>query len=301
MKRTPFLILTSLALFLGSCTNEETRIDASGSFETVEIIVSAEASGKIESFDIHEGDQVKEGQILGKIETDLLELKKEQLLSSREALKNRIVEIPVQTAALNQQIVTLKTEKIRIENLLKSDAINTKQLDDINAQLAMMEKQLYAQKVSLKNGNQGILNEMDALDSRIAQLEIQIENAVITSPISGSVLVKYAEKGEFTATGKGLLKLADMDQMYLRVYISSGQLDKVKLGQDVTVLSDFGDSEFRDYRGKLIWISDKAEFTPKTVQTKDERANLTYAVKVAVPNDGFLKIGMYGGIILDRE
>ncbi|OQY34082.1 MAG: hypothetical protein B6241_06270 [Spirochaetaceae bacterium 4572_59] len=301
MKQIRFIVLTFLTLLLSSCANEEARIDASGSFEALEIIVSAEATGKIESLDIHEGDQLKEGQVLGKIETVLLELKREQLLASREGMKSRIMNIPIQTAALSQEIETLKAEKIRIENLLKSDAVNTKQLDDIKAQLAMMEKQIYARKVSLNNANQEIQNEMAALNSQIAQVDEQIKNSLICSPITGSVLVKYAEKGEFTINGKGLFKLADLDQMYLRAYITSGQLSRVKLGQTITVLSDFGDKEFRNYKGRITWISDKAEFTPKTVQTKDERANLTYALKVSVPNDGFLKIGMYGGIILDDE
>ena len=196
MKKDIAISLIFALIILTSCSDEEARIDASGSFETVEILVSAEASGKIEVFSVQEGDSVTEGQILGQIDSYQTELKREQLLSSLEGLKSRIVDVKVQTAPLSQQVETLKKEKGRIENLLKSDAVNTKQLDDINAQLAMAEKQLYAQKVSLNNANRGISNEIDALISQIAQLDDQIEKAAITSPVSGSVLVKYSEKGE---------------------------------------------------------------------------------------------------------
>ena len=301
MKKILLILTIVSALLLTSCTDTEERIDASGSFEAVEITVSAEATGKISSFNISEGDQVEKGQILGQIETTLLTLKKEQSLSSREGMKSRLVDIPVQTAALIQQLETLESEKVRIENLLRSDAVNTKQLDDINAQMAMMEKQLQAQTVSLKNSNSALRSEMAALDSQIAQLDEQIENAAIASPLKGTILVKYAEEGEYTANGKALIKIADLDQMFLRAYVTSGQLSRIKLGQTVTVLSDFGEESFREYAGTITWVSDEAEFTPKTVQTRDERANLSYAVKVSVSNDGFLKIGMYGGIILNDE
>jgi HlyD family secretion protein len=288
------LLLTGL--LFSSCGHNSFVIDASGAFEAVEILVSAEATGQIVELNLLEGESIEEGSIVGRIDTRQLELKKEQLLASSESLKSRIVDVVIQTASLKEQVDTVKKEKRRIENLLKSDAVNTKQLDDINGQLAALEKQLYALTVSLQNGNDGINNELIALDSQIAQMDDQIGKGTIVSPISGTVLVKYAERGELAMMGKALFKIADLDQMYLRAYITSGQLTQVRLGQDVTVLSDLGEGEYKSVTGKISWISDKAEFTPKTVQTKDERANLTYAVKVAVPNDGFLKIGMYGGI-----
>jgi HlyD family secretion protein len=296
MKKYTTTALLLAVLFFSSCGNADVEIDASGSFEAVELIVSSEASGKILELDIHEGDSVDEGSVLCRIDTVQLALKKEQLQASAQSMKSRIVDVNIQTAPLSQQIATVKKEKIRIENLIKSDAVNTKQLDDINAQLATLEKQLNAQIHSFQNGNRGISNELAAMDSQIAQLEDQIRKGRITSPISGTVLVKYAEKGELALAGKALFKIADLDQMYLRAYVTAGQLTSIKLGQKVTILSDLGVGEYKTATGKLTWISDKAEFTPKTVQTRDERANLTYAVKVAVPNDGFLKIGMYGGI-----
>jgi HlyD family secretion protein len=283
-------------LFLSSCGNRAVSIDASGSFEAVEVIVSSEATGQILELSIAEGEKIEAGSILGKIDTLQLELKKEQLLASSESVKSKIVDVGIQTASLNEQIYTAKKEKNRIENLIKSGAVNTKQLDDINAQLASLEKQLTAQTISFQNSNKGIFSELKALDSQIAQLDDQIHKGTIISPISGTVLAKYAEKGELALMGKALFKLADLDQMYLRAYVTSGQLTGLRLGQSVTVLSDRGEGQYRSMEGKITWIADKAEFTPKTVQTNDERANLTYAVKVAVPNDGYVKIGMYGGI-----
>jgi HlyD family secretion protein len=295
---TQALFLIPLLLF-SSCQNDETMLDASGSFEAVELIVSSETTGRILELDIQEGDTVQEGSLLGKIDTLQLELKKEQLLANSEGMKSKKMDIQIQTAPLQQQIQTARKEKTRIENLLKSDAVNTKQLDDINAQLILLERQLEAQKTTLQNGNKGIESELKALESQMSQLEDQINKGRIISPIGGTVLVKYAEKGELALPGKSLFKVADLNQMYLRAYITAGQLSLVKLGQSVTVLSDLGEGDYKERTGRITWISEEAEFTPKTVQTRDERANLTYAVKVAVPNDGTLKIGMYGGIRLD--
>jgi len=301
MIKNKLTILPLLALITISCSSGDSMIDASGSFEAVEVIVSAEASGKILDLGMQEGDKVTENEVLGRIDTEQLELKKKQLLASSEGMKSKYVDISIQTAPLIQQIATAKKEKTRIENLLKSDAVNTKQLDDINAQLSSLQKQLNARMTSFEKGNRGIDNELIALGSQIAQLDDQISKARITSPIKGTVLVKYSEKGEFAVMGKPLFKVADLNQMYLRAYVTSGQLTEIKLGQNVTVYSDKGEGDYNKTEGRITWISEKAEFTPKTVQTRDERANLTYAVKVAVPNDGFLKIGMYGGISLGGE
>jgi len=301
MLKNKLLLMPFLTLMIISCGDKDSMIDASGSFEAVEIIVSSEAAGKILELNIQEGDKVTENQILGRIDTVQLELKKKQLLASSESLKSRYVDISIQTAPLIQQIDTVKKEKTRIENLLKSDAVNTKQLDDINAQLSTLEKQLSAQTTSFRNANSGIQNELIALDSQIAQLDDQIARARIISPVKGTILAAYAEKGELAVMGKPLFKIADLDKMFLRAYVTSGQLTMIKQGQSITVYSDKGEGEYRTAQGRVIWISDKAEFTPKTVQTRDERANLTYAVKVSVPNDGYLKIGMYGGIALDGE
>ncbi|QEN06470.1 HlyD family efflux transporter periplasmic adaptor subunit [Oceanispirochaeta crateris] len=295
---TQALFLIPLLLF-SSCQNDETMIDASGSFEAVELFVSSETTGRILELDIQEGDTVEEGSLLGQIDTLQLKLKKEQLEATSDSIKSKKMDIQIQTAPLQQQIQTARKEKTRIENLLKSDAVNTKQLDDINAQLILLERQLEAQKTTLQNGNKGIESELKALESQMSQLEDQINKGRIISPIGGTVLVKYAERGELALPGKSLFKVADLNKMYLRAYITAGQLSLVKLGQSVTVLSDLGEGEYKALTGRITWISEEAEFTPKTVQTRDERANLTYAVKVAVPNDGTLKIGMYGGIRLN--
>jgi HlyD family secretion protein len=195
-----------------------------------------------------------------------------------------------------EQIATQKRELARFGNLVKLNAANQKQVDDIQSQLSVLEKQLAAQTELLVNNNQGISGESTALESQIAQIEDQLLKSRITSPIQGTVLTKYAEQGEFTAPGKALFKVSDMQQMYLRAYITSDQLTQLKQGQPVTVYADFGEDKMRTYPGTISWIADKAEFTPKTIQTRNERANLVYAVKIAVTNDGYLKNGMYGEV-----
>jgi HlyD family secretion protein len=202
----------------------------------------------------------------------------------------------VQIASIQQQIETAKSEKLRIERLLKSNAANQKQLDDVIAQISILEKQLEAQKSSLDITNRSIGGEISAIEIQVAQLNDQLKKCKISSPINGTVLVKYAEKGEFTAMGKPLFKIADTGNMFLRAYVTSDQLTKLKIGESIKVFADFGESENKEYTGTITWISSKSEFTPKTIQTQNERANLVYAIKVAVKNDGYLKIGMYGNI-----
>jgi HlyD family secretion protein len=225
-----------------------------------------------------------------------LYLKKLQLQLNAKAVKNQFVDISKQTAALEQQIATTKTEKRRIENLLKSEAATTKQLDDINSQIAVLEKQLEAAKTSMQQANSGVSDTESGVAVQIAQLNDQIKNSIIQSPITGTILTKYAEQGELAMPGKVLFKVADMENVYLRVYITADLLANVKIGQQVSVFADQGKSEQKKYDGTITWISDKAEFTPKTILTKNERASLVYAVKVLVKNDGYLKKGMYGEI-----
>jgi HlyD family secretion protein len=189
----------------------------------------------------------------------------------------------------------------RFEKLLQSNAANQKQVDDIKAHIALLEMQLAAQTESLENGNKSISGESSALEIQVAQVEDQLKKSIITSPISGTVLSKYAEQGEFAVQGKALFKVADISNMYLRAYITSDQITQVKIGESVKVFADFGKKEMREYSGTVTWISDKAEFTPKTIQTRNERANLVYAVKIAVKNDGYLKKGMYGQVRLRVE
>ena len=290
------IIIVLTSIILTSCTGQKDNNDASGTFEAVEIIVSAEASGKIMEFNVEEGKRLNAGQQLGFIDTIQLYLKKMQLLSSIKAVNNRQQDVSKQIAAIIEQIETQKREKERTERLISANAANKKQLDDINSQIAILEKQLSAQSSTLERGNKSITEESSALEIQVAQIDDQLNKSKITAPISGTVLVKYAEPHEITAIGKPLFKIADTGNMILRAYIVSGQISQVKTGQTVKVLSDYGDSGVREYAGTITWVSEKAEFTPKTIQTKDERANLVYAVKIAVKNDGFLKIGMYGDI-----
>ena len=285
-----------LSVLLLACTGKKHQADASGVFEAKEVLVSAKGSGEILAFNLEEGQQVVAFEPLGYIDTTQLYLKKLQLQLSAKAVKNQSVDISKQTAALEQQIETAKTEKKRIENLLKSEAATPKQLDDINAQIAVLEKQLEAAKTSMTQANCGVSDTESSMAVQIAQINDQIKNSIIQSPINGTILTKYAEQGELAMPGKVLFKVADMENIFLRVYVTADQLTNVKTGQQVTVFADHGKSEQKKYDGTITWISDKAEFTPKTILTKNERASLVYAVKILVKNDGYLRKGMYGEV-----
>ena len=292
------------AIFLSltaACGNGNGDYDASGTFESTEIIVSAEANGKIMRFNVEEGDLLKDGQEVGYIDTVQLYLKKMQLLTSVKSVQSRRSDIAKQIAATKEQIAKAEKEKKRNENLLKSNAATKKQVDDIDSQLAVLQKQLAAQISTLQNSNQSVTEESSAMEIQVAQVEDQLQKSHIISPINGTVLSKYAEAGELATQGKPLFKIADIENMYLRAYIIADQLTQMKLGQEVKVFADYGEDGKREYTGKVTWISDKAEFTPKTIQTRDERANLVYAVKIAVKNDGYLKIGMYGEVKILSE
>lgn len=295
MKRSMYLTIGAL-LLLSACGNKDGEYDASGVFETTEVLVSARGSGEVMNFRIEEGQNVEAGVQAGYIDTVQLYLKKEQLLANMKSVESRRYDVSRQIASIRQQIATQKKEQERYQNLVRSDAANQKQLDDINAQIALLEKQLAAQTETLENGNNSVSGEYAGLKAQVAQIEDQIRKSIITSPISGTVLAKYAEEGELAAQGRNLFKVADIGNMKLRVYITADQLTSLKIGQQVKVYADQGKSDRKEYLGTVVWIADKAEFTPKTIQTRDERANLVYAVKVAVQNDGYLKRGMYGEI-----
>lgn len=302
MKTTNFKmkyqILLAAVLFAGftGCKKSDSDYDASGNFETTEVTVSAEGSGKLLEFSAEEGQILQAGQQVGSIDSVQLYLRKKQLLATGKALQVRRPDVQKQIAAIEQQIATAKTEKKRIENLLKANATFQKQLDDVNAQIAVLEKQLDAQKTTLVTTNQGITEDNEGIKLQVAQLEDQLKKCHVSSPINGTVLVKYAEKGELVMPGKALFKIADTENMILRAYITNDQLSQLKIGQKVKVSCDSGSDKSKEYSGTVSWISGKAEFTPKTIETKDERANLVYAVKISVKNDGFLKIGMYGNV-----
>ncbi len=296
MKSRNLLGLCSLLALFSACGNGVPKYDATGTFETTEVLVSAEASGHLLYFDIEEGMLLKAGEEVGVVDTVQLYLKKLQLEASIKSVEEQRPDILKQVAATKEQISAVQRERNRVANLLKVGAANQKQLDDAEDQLEVLRKQLVAQNSSLSNSHQSLTWQSSSVGIQVAQVEDQLKKCHITSPITGTVLAKYAEAGELTAMGTPLFKVADTEQMYLRAYITSEQLSQVKLGQEVTVFSDYGTDEHKQYPGVVTWISDTSEFTPKTILTKNERANLVYAVKIVVHNDGLLKIGMYGGV-----
>lgn len=285
-----------LVLLAASCVEGNKAYDASGVFESTEVTVSAEGNGKILSLGLQEGDRLEAGQIVGCIDTVQLHLSEIQLEASRRAVGSGRLDISRQIAALESQIGKQRQELDRFTKLEKAGASNRKQVEDIQAQIETLERQLAAQKESLNSSNRNVSGQADALEAQIEQIRDRIRKCVITSPVAGTVLAKYSEAGEFAALGRALFKVADIDNIRLRAYITADQLTTLKLGQQVRVFADQGSSGRKEYAGTLIWISDKAEFTPKTIQTRDERANLVYAVKIAVENDGLIKLGMYGDI-----
>ncbi|MDD2482289.1 MAG: HlyD family efflux transporter periplasmic adaptor subunit [Lutispora sp.] len=291
------LLLIPILILFASCANGTKDFDASGVFEAKEIIVSSEVNGKILSLNIEEGQEHEQGQEYGLIDTLQLYLKRQQLLYSIEAIGGRAIDVNTQIASLKEQISKMKVEKQRIETLLKKNAANQKQLDDINSNISVAEKQLLAQVSSFEKGNKSISSEESSFRVQVLQINDQLEKCKIKSPIKGRVLLKYSEQGEILGVGRPIFKISDVDNMILRIYITSSQLTQVKLDQEIKVFADFG-KERKEYKGKISWISSKAEFTPKSIQVKDDRDNLVYAVKVMVKNDGYLKIGMYGDVKL---
>lgn len=298
------------ALVLTACNSHKLQTDASGVFESDEVIVSAEQNGKILSFGIQEGDSLTRGQVIGQIDVKGIELQKEQVQATITALAQKTTNPTPQTLLVQRQLDVTKAqlaqqyrERTRTQNLLKADAATQKQLDDINAQIDQLEKQagVFEQQLRLDQSNIATQNrtvyaEKNPLEKSAAQYQDQIDKGQIVNPLSGTVLTKYAMAGEMATTGKALYKIANLDTITLRAYITGAQLTGVRLGQTVQVYADKGTGEYRQYSGAVSWISDKAEFTPKTIQTRDERANLVYAVKIRVKNDGLLKLGMYGEV-----
>ncbi|MEG1036936.1 MAG: HlyD family efflux transporter periplasmic adaptor subunit [Mucinivorans sp.] len=296
-----FLPYIATASLLVGCATSEVEWDASGTFEATEIIVSAEENGKIEQLNLVDGEQLLAGQIVGKIDTVQLYLQKEQLIASRSAASARRQDLAKQIAATEQQIQWQRDEMKRFTKLVAQNAATQKQVDDIANQISVLDKQLIAQRSTIEKANQGVTDDSRAMEIQIDQIDDRLKKCRIVSPIDGTVLVRYAEQGEFTGVGKPLFSLANLNQIYLRAYITANLLTQMKIGQQVSVYSDFGAKEQRKYEGIVEWISSRAEFTPKTVQTRDERANLVYAVKIAVQNDGYLKIGMYGQMKISNE
>ena len=294
MKKVLYIAVSLLAI---ACS-KEAEFDAQGTFEATEVVVSSEATGRILNFDIKEGMTIVANQAVGTIDSLQLHLQRKQLLAQQSALLTSRPDVKKQVASLREQIVKQKSELRRVENMLSDGAATQKQKDDIEAQIKILEGQSEATLSTLSKNTSTINDNSVALEAQIAALDDRISKCRILSPVGGTVLVKYAEAGELASVGKPLMKIADLKNIYLRAYFTSDQLANIKLGDEVKVVADFGGEERYDYTGRVAWISSESEFTPKTIQTKDSRANLVYAVKIAVENDGRLKIGLAGEVVL---
>jgi HlyD family secretion protein len=303
-------IITFAIFQLVACGNKNNQFDAQGSFEAEEIMVSPEVNGRIIAFDIQEGDTLSAQQVVGKIDDTNLHLQKEQVEASIDALSQKTTDVKPQVAYLNEQLSlqsvqlkNLEKELTRAEGLFKKDAATAKQVDDLRYQVEALQKQMDVTREQIKlqqsinaNQNRAILSEQKPLEKRASQIEDLVGRSSIINPINGTIIARYAEVGEVAVLGKALYKIADLSSLTLRAYVTGDQLSALKIGQPVKVYIDKGADEYKEYAGQLTWISSKAEFTPKTIQTKDERANLVYAIKVKVKNDGLLKIGMYAEV-----
>ena len=322
MKKTIFI--ASLALTIAACSKKEKAYDATGTFESTEVTISAEATGQLTLFSADEGQEVARGSVIGYVDKKQLELKKQQLEASLRQLDasrkqlsathssndSRQLDLEKQLATIRQQIANAQREKQRFTELYNDGAVARKQVDDIAYQISVLEKQLAATEDQIRSNNaafddqnrgisaqiEGVIQQADGIEAQIAQIDDQIANADIVSPIMGTILEKYVENGEFVTTGKPLLKIADTQNMFIRAYVTSAQLQNIKVGQQVKVFADYGDEQRHAYEGTVAWISNRSEFTPKTILTDDERADLVYAVKIAIKNDGYVKIGMYGEV-----
>jgi len=295
VKRNQILTLL-FAMLLASCNNKNNLYDASGTFESTEIIVSSQANGQLMAFNVNEGDSLKANQAVGYVDSTQLHLTRLQLIENQRAILAGKPDVQSQIDATQKQIDNAELDKQRIENLVKGNVATQKQLDDINSKIAVLQAQLAALKSNLNNTTSTITQQSGAVDAQLAQVNDQLKKCVIVNPIDGTVLTTYANASEVTAAGKPLYKIADLTTIELRAYVTGDQFTNVKFGQKVKVLVDENKEKYRTYDGVVDWISDKAEFTPKTIQTKDERANLVYAIKIRVKNDGFIKIGMYGDV-----
>lgn len=281
-------------LTIVSCGGEEKEYDATGTFEATEVTVSAEQNGKLLQFDANEGDRIEEGRQVALIDTVQLYLKARQIGATKIVYASQKPDAAKQVAATKQQLAKAREEYERFAALVRDGAANRKSLDDAKSQVEVLQRQLEAQLSSLNTSTNSLEAQMGTADIQKLQVADQLRKCHITAPITGIVLEKYAERGEFAAVGKPLFKMADTGNMFLRAYITSSQLRTVKIGQQVKVFADYGNKERKEYQGRVTWISSKSEFTPKTILTDDERADLVYAVKIAVKNDGYIKIGMYG-------
>lgn len=309
------ILISTITLLLASCSGNKIDYDASGNFEADEVIVSAQQNGELLSFTVNEGQHIPAGTVVGQIDVTIPVLQKEQAEASIASLKEKTGTADEQVALINRQLAVqqaqldnLNKERQRTQNLINADAAPRKQLDDINAQITQLQRQMAATKEQISvyrsntaTQNRSILSEKAPLEKTVQQIQAQINKGQIINPQTGTVLTRYALKGEMAATGKPLYKIANTDTLTLKAYITGEQLPLIKNGQRVQVRIDQGSKTYKMYAGNIVWISDKSEFTPKTIQTKNERANLVYAIKIRVPNDGYLKIGMYGEALFTNQ
>ena len=291
----PFCLFTFL-LFLTACESKEKEYDATGTFEATETTISAEQGGVLLCFDLNEGDTVAAGQEIGLVDTTQLWLKMQQLESTKLVYESQKPDVQTQLAATRQQLAKAQQEQQRYSELVADGAVPTKLLDDATSQVQVLQKQLDALSSSLGTQTATLNSQLSSVDTQIAQLRDQLAKCHVRVPQRATVLEKYAEPGEFVTPGRPLAKLADTEHMFLRAYVTSAQLQQVKVGQEVEVFADYGSGQKKAYTGKVAWISSRSEFTPKTILTDDERADQVYAVKVAIQNDGYAKIGMYGEV-----
>ena len=288
--------LLALSTLFFSCKNNGLKNDASGTFEATETVISAEAAGKILAFDIDEGDVLTAGQTIGYIDSTQLYLSKLQLQQNQKAILSGRPDTKVQLEALQNELDNALSDKQRIENLVKGNVASQKQLDDANTRIAILQSKIAATKSTLTTTTSTINEQSNTVAIQLASVEDQLRKCRIVNPVNGTVLTKYANAFEMTAPGKPLYKIADLTEMYLRAYITANQFGKAKIGDKVMVSIDAENGTAKEYEGVVEWISNKSEFTPKTIQTRDERANLVYAIKIRVKNDGLIKIGMYGEV-----
>ena len=294
MKRATTILLTtaSLGYLLCSC-NDENQSDAFGNFEATEVIISSESTGRLISFEVEEGQKLKPGDMLGYIDTTQLHLKRQQLKASKAAIEANIPDIIAQIDAIEEKKKVLLVELNRVIRLLKDSAATTQQLDDISGKIRVLEKQKHA----IETKNAPVLNQAKAMNAQISQIDDLIAKSVITNHVEGTVLIKYAEAGELTAAGKPLYKIANLDKMYLKAWVDESQLSEVKLGQTVQILTDASEGQLKTLKGKITWISSEAEFSPKNIQTREDRVSEVYAIKIRTENDGSLKIGLPGEVV----
>lgn len=290
------IIIAVAALMTVACGNNKKEYDATGTFEATEVTVAAEQSGTLMVFDINEGDEIALGKEVGLIDTTQIWLKIQQVGATKAVYQSQKPDMEKQIAATRQQLTKARQDQQRYKELVADGASPSKMLDDATNQVEVLQKQLDAQISSLNTNTNALNKQMAATDIQVSQLKDQLQKCHITTPIKGTVLEKYVERGEFVAIGKPLFKMADTEQMFIRAYVTSAQLQTVKIGQKAKVFADYGEGQKKEYEGMVSWISSRSEFTPKTILTDDERADLVYALKVAIRNDGYVKIGMYGEV-----